>query len=159
MPVKIQNIIAENEFYGQGCVPEFGIKYESRNLLLLEFCTKDNYKHSGVMRGKISAYRRHLPKIEKKFGARAFVVFVIDIDRDTVARFVDYLASTAGQREAGSLRFAPAEGDRFPLDPFYFVDYETFIKVEIGCHIEAEIYYFMDGKVYNLKGSRLSLPS
>jgi len=139
-------MIAERFFYGCGIVPEWGIRYPDGKMLLFEFSTKSNFHFSGLMNGKINAYRRNLEKIEEKFSAKAIVVFVLDIPRNTVERYVGSF-----RREAGSVADAPAEGDAFPFDPFYFVDYETFLKVPIGDQLKAPIYFWMDGKEYPLK--------
>ena len=91
------------------------------------------------MRSKLASYRRTLDKIEEKFNAKAMVVFVLEVDRGVVERW------------AGLLRCAPSDGDTFP-DPFFFTDYETFLKVPFGQAIEAPIYFWVDGKEYSLNG-------
>jgi hypothetical protein len=141
-------IIAERFFYGCGIVPEWGIRYPNKKMLLYEFSTKSNFHFSGLMNGKLNAYRRNLEKIEEKFEAKAVVVFVLDVPRITVERFVGTL-----KRDVGSVAddaSAPHGGDRFPFDPFYFVDNETYLKVPIGEQLKAPIYFWMDGKEYPL---------
>lgn len=138
-------VIAEKYFKMLGAVPEWGILYPEGKILLLEFSTKSNFLYTGLMRGKLSAYRRNLEKIESKFQARAIVVFVIDIPRQTLGRWVG-----SWRRDAGSVADAPAEGDRFPSDPFFFADYETFLQVPLGQQLTTPIYYWMDGKEYPL---------
>ena len=143
-------IIAERHFYRLGVVPEWGIRYPNRKLLLLEYSTEDNFERTNLMKGKINAYIRHLEKIEEKFEAQAIVLFVIDVPRVKVEGFVDTLKREDGSGAAG----APAalyEGDRFPLNPFYFTDYKTFLGVPIGQQLAAPIYIWFDGKEYPLK--------
>ena len=130
-------IIAERYFYGCGAVPEWGIRYRNGKMLLFEFCTKSNFDFSNNMKGKLSAYQKHRKEIEAKFGAEAIVLFVIDIPREKVRRFVGSVG-----REVGSDGGVPPfpEGDTFPFDPFLFTDYETFLKVPIGKQLITPIY-------------------
>ena len=135
-------VYPERAFAGLGVVPECGIKYvgkEHDTMLLLEYCTKSNFHYSGLIRGKIAAYQRHIGKIEEKFGVKAFVLFVCDVERRLV------------ERKVGSLAAARHDGGSTPLLPWYFVDYETFLNVEIGRTLDAEIYIYADEQVYNLK--------
>jgi hypothetical protein len=142
-------VIAERFFYGLGLVPEWGIRYPNGMMLLFEFCTKSNFMFSRMMIAKIMAYLRNLGKIEDKFQAKAIVVFVIDVPRATVERFVGSL-----KREVGSVAADDAsalyEGDSFPLNPFFFTDYETFLKVPLGKQLYEPIYFWRDGKQYPL---------
>ena len=141
-------VIAERFFYSLGSVPEWGIRYPNGKMILLEFCTKSNFLFSGMMKAKLSAYQINLEKIEEKFEAKAIVLFVIDVPRTTVERFVGSL-----RREDGSVAddaSALYGGDRFPLNPFFFTDYETFLKVSLGEALKAPIYFWTDGKEYSL---------
>ena len=140
-------IIAERYFYGFGAVPEWGIRYPNGKILLFEFCTESNFLFSNNMNGKLTAYKKHLEEIEKKFESEGIVLFVIDIPRDKVERYVGSLGSLVG-----SVAGVPAlpEGDTFPFDPFFFVDYETFLKVPIGKQLTEPIYIWSDGKSYPL---------
>ena len=125
-----------------------GIRYPNRKLLLFEFSTEDNFERTNLMKGKINAYQRHLEKIEEKFQAKATVLFVIDMPRGTVESFVGSL-----KREVGSAGGVPPplyEGDSFPLNPFFFTDYKTFLNVPFGQQMAAEIYFWHDGKEYSL---------
>jgi hypothetical protein len=142
-------IVAERYFYGLGTVPEAGIRYPDGKMLVFEFSTKSNFLFSGLMNGKINAYHRNLEKIEEKFQAKSIVVFVLAVPRITVERYVGTLKRTVGSVADGESS-APPEGDGFPSDPFYFVDYETFLKVPIGDQLKAPIYFWMDGKEYPL---------
>jgi hypothetical protein len=142
-------IIAERYFYGLGAVPEWGIRYPNGKLLLLEFSTHDNFERTNMMKGKINAYIRYLEKIEEKFQTKAIVLFVIDVSREQVKGFVNTV-----KREDGSAGGVPPplyEGDRFPLNPFFFTDYQTFLSVHIGEQLAAPIYFWVDGKEYPLK--------
>lgn len=139
-------VVAEKYFTGLGSVPEWGIIYPDGKMLLFEFSTKNNFFFTRKMQSKLQAYNKNLEMIEAKFNTKAIVVFVIDIPRETLKRWVGV------QREVGSSAGVPAsdEGDGFPSDPFYFVDYETFLKVPIGDQLKAPIYFWMDGKEYPL---------
>jgi hypothetical protein len=143
-------IIAERYFYKLGIVPEWGIRFPHGKLLLLEYSSEDNFERTNLIKGKINAYIRHLEKIEEKFEAKAIVLFVIDVPRVKVEGFVDMV-----KREAGSVAdgdpSALYEGDRFPLNPFYFTDYKTFLGIPIGQQLAAPIYIWFDGKEYPLK--------
>jgi hypothetical protein len=143
-------IIAERYFYGLGAVPEWGIRYQNGKILLFEFSTESNFLYSNMMKGKINAYIRHLEKIEEKFQARAIVLFVIDVPRITVEGFVGSLRRDVGSVADGD-QSASTEGDRFPLNPFWFTDYQTFLGVPIGQQLSAPIYIWLDGKEYPLK--------
>jgi hypothetical protein len=113
-------------------------------MLLFEFSTKSNFLFSGKMQGKLQAYEKNLEKIESKFKAKAMVVFVLDIPKAMVERFV------LAERLAGSVADAPPEGGH-PLAPVFFTDYETFKKVPIGEQLTAPIYFWNDGKQYPLR--------
>jgi hypothetical protein len=143
-------IIAERFFRGCGSVPEWGIRYPNKTMLLLEFSTKSNFLYSELMNGKINAYIRSLPKIEMKFQAKAIVLFVLEIRRESVKKYVDSL-----KREDGSAGGVPpplAEGDTFPLNPFFFTDYESFLKVAIGRQLSEKIYFWCyDDELHSLR--------
>jgi hypothetical protein len=142
-------IIAERFFYGCGIIPEWGIKYPNGKMLLFEFSTESNFRYSGLMNGKINAYRRNLEKIEEKFSARAIVVFVLDVPRTSVERFVGSLGGRPAPSPTANAS-ASDEGDRFPFDPFYFVDNKTFLKTPIAELLTSPVYFWMDGKEYPL---------
>ena len=137
-------VVAERFFYGFGSVPEWGIIYPNNKMLLLEFCTYDNFLRPGLMSSKMTAYQKNLQKIEDFFKARGIVVFVIEDEREVVERFV------LGERGAGTVADAPASGDTFP-EPFYFTDFKTFLSIPIGLQIMAPIYFWgSDGELYTL---------
>jgi hypothetical protein len=101
------------------------------------------------MKGKLSAYRRHRREIEEKFGCEVIVLFVIDVEREKVKRFVGNLKREVGS--AGGFA-ASSEGDGIPFNPCFFVDYETFLKVEIGKQLTEPIYLWgYDAKPYPLR--------
>lgn len=130
-------VVAERFFYGCGSVPEWGIVYPEGRMLLFEFCTKSNFLFSGKVKGKLQAYSKNLEKIERKFNAKARVVFVIDIEKEMLERFVN------GERFAGT-----TDG---PLSKVFFSDYRSFKKVPIGQQLTAPIYFWNDGKQYPLR--------
>ena len=134
-------IIAERFFRGCGSVPEWGIRYPNNTMLLLEFSTKSNFLYSELMNGKINAYIRNLPMIEKKFQAKAIVLFVLDVPREAVKKYAWSLKREDGSDAVG-VATALAEGDRFPLNPFFFTDYGTFLKVPIGKQLTEPIYFW-----------------
>lgn len=140
--------IPERYFKGSGSVPEWGIIYPDGKLLLFEFCTKDNFYFAGNMRGKLGSYKNNLHKIEERFQGKAVVLFVLDVPRPVVERYVRSLD------DAGSAGGVPPaySGDTFP-DPFFFTDYETFLKVPFGQALQSPIYFWVDGKEYTLNGS------
>ena len=64
-------------------------------------------------------------------------------------RFVGTLRREDGSVAVG-VPTAFDEGDGFPSDPFFFTDYETFLKVPIARQLYEPIYFWSDGKVYPL---------
>lgn len=137
-------VVAERFFYGFGSVPEWGIIYPNGKMLLLEFCTFDNFHRAGLVRSKIAAYKKNLPKIQEHFKAEVLVVFVIEDEREVVERFV------TGERGAGVLRSASPNGDVFP-EPFYFTDYGVFLSLPVGSQLVLPIYFWYgDGSLYPL---------
>ena len=139
-------VVAERYFYGLGSVPEWGIIYPNGKILLFEFCTKSNFYFTGNMKGKLEAYRKNLENIERKFQAKAVVVFVIDVSRATLERYVGSL-----RRDVGSVADAPPDGGFSPLLPLFFTDYKAFLEVPIGSQLVAPIYFWIaDAKAYQL---------
>jgi len=143
-------IVPEREFYGLGSVPEWGIIYPQKTMLLLEFATKSNFLFSGLMRGKMNAYKKNLSVIEQKFDAKATVLFVIDVPRLTVEKFVGTLKRDVGSVADGD-QSALYGGDSFPFNPFRFTDFETFCKVPFEQQLKAPIYFWIDAKEYPLR--------
>ena len=153
-------IVPERKFRGFGVVAEGGIRYskERNTMLIFEYCTSKNFKHGGVMKSKITRYIKYLPLMEKKFGRRITVVFVLDIERSEVKAFVKRLGKLmdydgSWEREVGSVAddaSASYEGDSFPLDPFFFTDFETLKAVPTGQALKAKIYFWNDGFEWSL---------
>jgi hypothetical protein len=139
-------VIAERFFYSFGSVPEWGIVYPNGKMLLFEFCTHDNFRRAGLVRSKLTAYRKNLQKIEEHFQTKAVVVFVIEDEREVVERFV------TGERTAGTAGGVPPvyDGDTFP-EPFYFTDYQTFLSAPVGSQLALPMYFWIgDGGLYPL---------
>jgi len=130
-------IVAEKYFYGLGCVPEWGIIYPDGKMLLFEFSTRNDFLVTGKVKGKLQAYRTNMERIEEKFNAKALLVYVIDIPKVTLERFLHKVC------RAGSVAALSPE--------IFFVDYETFLSIPIGEQLIAPIYYWMDGNQYALR--------
>jgi len=130
--------IGERHFVGLGVIPDGGILYPDGKILLFEFTTKHNFYYSGNMNSKLGTYKTNLSRIEKKFLADGFVVFIVDIPKETLERYVLELS------QAGSVSDA--------LHNAFFVDYKTFLTVPIGQQLTAPIYLWgADGKSYPLR--------
>jgi hypothetical protein len=114
-------IIPERAFRGGGVIPEWGLRFSNGNLLLYEFCTEDNFQRYGLVKGKMNRYQKIYPE--------AFVLFVIDTEREKVEKFVSKITG----------------------DNFFFTDYETFKSVPIGQQLIAPIYFWCDGRVHPLR--------
>jgi hypothetical protein len=121
--------------------PEWAIRYTNHVMLCFEFATKDNFTRSGLMRGKFQAYEKVIPDLEEEFKARIIVLFVIDIPRSALERYVG---------SVGSLRSPLHEGTDFP-NPFFFVDYQSLLATEIGKTLQSPIFFWAgDGKERSL---------
>lgn len=107
------------EFRGLGSIPDWGIDYDGR-LLLVEFSTKDNFHRYKVIHFKMTSYAQNLNNIIRNFNAtQAVVLFVVDVSRERVKNFLK----------------------RNPFDdPYLFIDFETFKSVKIGQQFKEEIY-------------------
>lgn len=134
-------VYPERSFKGLGVQPEGGITYENGKMLLLEYCTKSNFYYTREIAGKIGRYRKYSQKFLEKFRRQIVVLFVCDVPRPAVVS----LAGSVGEPTS-----PPYSGDTFP-EPFYFVDYERFLKVPIGEALKAPIYFWTDGKEYSLR--------
>jgi len=144
-------IIAERFFYGLGSVPEWGIIYPNGVMLLLEFCTKSNFFFTNNMLSKLTAYKRNIGKIEEKFNSKAIILFVIDVPREVVNRFV--------LKNGLSAQDVPAVGSvAGALPNAMFTDYGSFLSIPIGSQLAAPIYFWIDGRPYPLsKNVRLEI--
>jgi hypothetical protein len=126
-------IMPERKLRGFGVVPDGGISYDNGKMLLFEFCTEDNFYHSGKVQGKITRYNDSLSGIEGKFEREGIVLFVIDADRRDIDEFVNKRMPLGGQ--------------------FFFTDYKTFRAERIGEQLTAPIYIWgEDGWPYPLEG-------
>jgi hypothetical protein len=160
-------IVPERAFRGFGIVPEAGIRYsEERNtMILIEYESSKDYKRA--MKGKITRYKRYLPEMEAKFKRNITVLFVIDVERSKVKDFVmrvrhllnmNDFADFDGtwERKDGSAGGGTPPsyvGDTFPLNPFFFTDYQTFKSVSVGQALTAKIYFWNDGNEWRLTGN------
>ena len=114
------------------------------------------------MKSKITRYIKYLPQMEARFSRRITVLFVLDIERSEVRKFVQRMASIfgeddmgydgTGEREVGSVGgfAASSGGDTFPLNPFFFTDYQTFKSIPVGEALVAKIYFWNDGNEWRL---------
>lgn len=125
-------IVIEERFFKKfGCVPENGLWYPSGKTILVEFSTEHDFNYSNRMKKKLLAYKAHLWQINEKFKTQGIIVFVMDVDRDEVQRFVLSVMPTGL--------------------PAFFTDFETFKNVPIGEQLSASIYLWgEDGKTYPL---------
>jgi hypothetical protein len=141
-------IFGERAFRGFRIVAESAIRYsEERNaMLFFEYCTRSNFTHGGVMKSKLTRYKKYLPDIEAKVKRSVTVLFVIDIERSKVGEFVRrmqrILSEPVFSDLAGSSRY-----------PFFFTDYQTFKSVPVGEALSAKIYFWQDGEEWRLTGN------
>ena len=118
-------VISEKDFKLHSCVPEWGIRYPSGVLLLFEYCTEDNFYRQ--LKWKVRKYQDYVLNSKE----RVVVLFVLDVSREKVKKFIER---------------------HQPVGPFYFVDYETFLKVPLGNQLTAPIYFWgEDQNVYALR--------
>ena len=138
-------IFMERAFRGFGIVPEAGIRYseERKTMLIFEYCTRSNFTHGGVMKSKITRYKKYLPAMEKKVKRNMTVLFVIDIERYKVKEFVGKVRLMLNEPV-----FSDPAGSS--LYPFFFTDYQTFKSVPVGGALKAKIYFWQDGKEWRL---------
>jgi hypothetical protein len=138
-------IFTERAFRGFGIVPEGGIRYseERDTMLIFEYSTRSNFYHSGVMKSKLTRYKKTLSAMEKKVKRNITVLFIIDIERYKIKEFVRRMHRILNEPvfsdHAGSSRH-----------PFFFTDYQTFKSVPIGEALTAKIYFWQDGNVWRL---------
>jgi hypothetical protein len=96
-----------------------------------------------MINGKLSAYEANLARIEEKFQAEAIVVFVVDVPRSTLERYLARKTWSAQERAVGSVAGAPTKT--------MFTDYATFLNIPIGASLVSSIYFWIfDGKPYPL---------
>jgi hypothetical protein len=125
-----KKVVEERLYRGCGCIPDFGVWYQKK-MLLVEYSTEDNFEQHNVIKEKLAAYRSHLYMINEKFNTTCILVFVIDITRRKLEQFVK---------------------EEMPIGlPAFFTDYTTFKTVPIGKQLSAPIYIWgEDGKTYPL---------
>jgi len=129
-------VIPERYFSGLGVRPEWGIKYDSGKMLLFEFGTADNLYFTKT---KVTNYGKHLPSIEERFGAEALVVFVLDVGKKGLRRYLETFAPTGPQ--------------------FYFVDCRTFLGVPIAEAVDAQLLVSDDADAFKVVADELGLES
>jgi hypothetical protein len=121
--------IPERYFKGLGSVPDWGINYNGK-LLLIEYSSKSNLEQ-GIVKSKLTKYESNLTNLINKFNAtQAIVLFVLDVSRERVKNFV--------------FRVQPDE-------QYFFTDFETFKSVPFGQQLTTLIYFWRDGNEYPLK--------
>jgi hypothetical protein len=109
-------------------IPEWAVKYD-KGIILFEYSTADNFRRSQLMKKKVQQYQQNLHQFEQYFGKSAGVLFVFQAPRDKVEKFVQ------------------ENGD----ESFYFVDLDSFMRVERGGQLQAPIYFWGgDGQSYPL---------
>ena len=95
------------------------------------------------MKGKLTRYKNNLSKIETKVGRSINVLFIVNIERGAVRRFVARMKPLLDEPVISDL----TSEERYP---FFFTDYETFKAVPIGESLTAKIYFWHDGKEWRL---------
>jgi hypothetical protein len=140
-----REIVPERAFRGFGIVPEGGIRYsaERKTMLILEYSTRSNFAHGGVMKSKITRYKKYLPDLEAKFKRYVTVLFVIDTERHKVKEFIRRMQKILDEPVMSGL-------DGSPEYPFFFTDYQTFKTVSVGQALTAKIYFWNDGNEWRL---------
>lgn len=125
------DVVPERKFFGCGSVPDFGMKYKSGQMLLIEFTTRHNFSMTNSVIEKIAAYRNNLSTISNRFNASPIILFVVDVPRVKIQTYIE---------------------ERKPISlPIFFVDTETFNSIEIGSQLAAPIYLWgEDGLSYPL---------
>lgn len=125
-------IVQERYFAGCGVYPEWGIRYPNGKMLLFEFSTKSDFQTTNKIVNKLATYRNSIPKINQKFGTSSMLVFVLDIEREKVERFV--------------------EKEKPMRLPVFFTDYKTFREVPIRKQMTSSIYFWGgDGRICPLR--------
>ena len=138
-------LFPERAFRGFGIVPEGGIRYpeERKTMLIFEYCTQSNFNHGGVMKSKLTRYKRYLPDIEAKVKRNITVLFVIDIDRNRLRDFVMRMKNILDEPAISGF-----SGE--PRYPFFFTDYQTLRAVPAGKTLTERFYFWHDGKEWKL---------
>jgi hypothetical protein len=124
-------IISEKHFSKFRIIPEFGIRYPTGTLLLVEFSTPDNFRRRGLMRSKVERYEKNMNVILHQFNSeRGVVLFIMEASAEAVKRFRQRIVT---------------------LDvPIYAVDWESFQSIKYGKQLSEPIYFWEDGNAYPL---------
>ena len=129
----LEHIIYPEDYFKAnkfGVVPEWGIKYKSGSVLLFEFSTSSNFYLRGNVQGKITRYTKNIQKFADVFGREPVVVFVLDVPRSEVERFV--------------------KENNF-YGQFFFTDSQAFKSVPIEKQLTSRIYFFVNGEEHPLR--------
>lgn len=97
-----------------------GPSVRHRQDAIFEYYTADNFNRLSVMKYKPSAYRHNLDAINQRFDRDSIIVFVCDVPRMKVQKFVELVKPTGL--------------------PMFFTDLEMFKRVGIGHQLAAPIY-------------------
>jgi hypothetical protein len=122
--------VSENEYRQEkfGVVAEWGILYPTGKMLHFEYCTADYVGRNGLVKKKMNLYAKHLPSIEKHFGAQGVVLAVLD-----TKKALDYAMENLHTSFA------------------YFVELKRFMSVPASRQLSSPIYIWAeDGKEYPL---------
>ncbi len=138
-------IFSERVFRGNSIVPEGGLRYSKKRqtMLIFEFCTEMNFSHGGVMKSKLTRYKKHLPNMEAKVQRVITVLFVIGINR---ARVKDFVVRVRKMLDEPVISTLTGEA-RYP---FFFTDYQTFKNVPVGKALTEKIYFWHDANEWRL---------
>lgn len=133
---KMEGIIIPEKYFrsingGSSGLPEWGIIYPNGSMLLYEHCTADNFYRPRHVERKVIRYQENIYTLEKHFKKKAIFVFVLDVPRLMVERFVKTLLPIGNQ--------------------FFFTNYDSFLCVPIDKQLVTPIYIWgEDGKSYSL---------
>ena len=124
-------VIPERKFFGCRSIPDVGIKFPNGKMILVEYSSNDNFHKYNNLKNKLTSYKNNLSIINNRFNTESIIIFVIDVPREKVQKFV---------------------WDIMPIGlPVFFTDFETFKSVPIGEQLSAPIYIWgEDGKTYPL---------
>jgi hypothetical protein len=138
-------IVTESAFRGFAVVADGGVRYSSKRgtMVAFEYCTRKNFNHGGVVKSKLTRYKRFLPDLEKHFQRSITVLFVIEDSRMRVAEFVSRNRKILDQPVISAIM----DAERYP---FFFTDHETFKNAPVGRILNQEIFFWVDGKEWRL---------
>ena len=123
-------VYPEKDFKTYPMVPEWAIRYPNERMLLFEFSTADNSNRYALMKKKVDKYIENLHLIENDYQAKCTVLFVMDISKVKVEKFVEGI---------------------IPADALFFINYRTFLTIHSNEVLTAPVYIWGgDGKTYPL---------